>query len=168
MSAGIGKDMTNVRILAMGRLKESYLREAMGEYEKRLSAFCRLEIVELEPERLPENPSEAQIETALEAEGDKILAKIPKESAVTALCIEGKRLSSEALAETVSRFVMDGAGTLVFVLGSSYGLSERVKKTARLRLSLSDMTFPHQLARVMLAEQIYRAFTIINHRKYHK
>lgn len=160
--------MVRVKIIALGRLKEKYLSEAMREYGKRLSGFCRPEIIELEPERLPDDPSAAQIAAALEAEAEKIFARIPPGSAVTALCIEGKALSSEALAGMIGGFCTGGAGTLVFVLGSSHGLSERVKSAARLRLSMSEMTFPHQLARVMLAEQLYRSFTILNHRKYHK
>lgn len=160
--------MLKIKMIALGRLKEAYLTEAMKEYEKRLSGFCRFEMVELEAERLPDSPSAAQIAAALEAEAEKILAKIPAGSAVIALCVEGKPLSSEELAETVEKLSVGGAGTLVFILGSSYGLSERVKNAARLRLSMSKMTFPHQLARVMLAEQLYRSFTLLNHRKYHK
>ncbi len=158
----------NIKILALGRLKEKYLTEAMNEYEKRLSAFCKFEVIELEPQRLPENPSEAEISAALESEADKLFLKIPAQSAVIALCIEGKQLSSPALAKKISDFATDGIGTVVFVIGSSFGLSECIKKAANLRLSMSEMTFPHQLARVMLTEQIYRAFTIINNRKYHK
>lgn len=160
--------MVKIKIVALGRLKEKYLSEAMREYEKRLSGFCRLEIAELEPERLPDDPSPAQIAAALDAEAERILARIPPGSAATALCIEGKELSSEALSAQIGTLTAEGAGTLVFLLGSSYGLSERVKSAARFRLSLSRMTFPHQLARVMLAEQLYRAFTLLNHRKYHK
>lgn len=140
----------------------------MREYEKRLSAFCKFEVIELEPVRLPENPSDAEISAALETEADKILAKIPQQSAVIALCIEGKQLSSPDLAKKISDLGIGGAGTVIFIIGSSFGLSERVKKAAAIRLSMSEMTFPHQLARVMLAEQVYRAFTIINNRKYHK
>jgi len=140
----------------------------MYEYEKRLSAFCKFEVTELEPQRLPENPSEAEISAALEAEADKLFAKIPPQSTVIALCIEGKQLSSTALAKKISDLAAGGTGTVVFVIGSSFGLSERIKNAAALQLSMSEMTFPHQLARVMLTEQIYRVFTIINNRKYHK
>lgn len=140
----------------------------MHEYEKRLSAFCKFEVIELEPQRLSENPSDAEIANALETEADKLLSKIPPQSAIIALCIEGKQLSSVDLAKKISNLGINGTGTLVFIIGSSFGLSERVKKAATIRLSMSEMTFPHQLARVMLAEQIYRAFTIINNRKYHK
>lgn len=160
--------MLKIKIIALGKLKEKYLSDAMREYEKRLSGFCRLEIAELEPERLPDDPSSAQIAAALEAEAEKIFARIPPGSVASALCIEGKELSSEELSETLGGLCASGAGSLVFILGSSYGLSERVKNAARFRLSMSKMTFPHQLARVMLAEQLYRAFTLLNHRKYHK
>ncbi len=147
----------------MGKLKEQYLRDAMSEYGKRLSGFCRFETAELSPQKLPENPSESQIFSALEDEADKILARIPPRSTVFAMCVEGVQLSSQALAKK-----LEGVQSAVFVLGSSFGLSERVKRAADVRLSMSEMTFPHQLARVMLAEQVYRAFTIINNRKYHK
>ncbi|MCM1334422.1 MAG: 23S rRNA (pseudouridine(1915)-N(3))-methyltransferase RlmH [Bacteroides sp.] len=160
--------MVKIRLVALGRLKESYLSEAMREYQKRLSGFCRFEVVELEPERLPDDPSAKEIAAALDAEAEKILAKIPPGSAAIALCIEGKTLSSEELAAEIDRLTVGGAGTLTFLIGSSYGLAERVKSAARLRLSFSKMTFPHQLARVMLAEQLYRSFTLLNHRKYHK
>lgn len=160
--------MLKIKIIALGKLKEKYLSDAMREYEKRLSGFCRLEIAELEPERLPDDPSPAQIAAALETEAEKIFAKIPPGSVASALCIEGKELSSEELSRTLGSLCAEGASSLVFILGSSYGLSERVKNAARFRLSMSKMTFPHQLARVMLAEQLYRAFTLLNHRKYHK
>lgn len=160
--------MLKIKIIALGKLKEKYLSDAMREYEKRLSGFCKLEIAELEPERFPDDPSPAQIAAALEAEAEKIFAKIPPGSVAAALCIEGRELSSEELSKTLGSLCAEGAGSLVFILGSSYGLSERVKNAARFRLSMSKMTFPHQLARVMLAEQLYRALTLLNHRKYHK
>lgn len=158
----------NVKIIALGKLKEKYLRDAFAEYEKRLSAFCRFTIDELEPERLPDEPSEQEIEKALKTEAEKISSKIPQNSLVVAMCIEGKQQSSTAFAETLSRAANNGKSTAVFIIGSSYGLSGEIKKTADLKMSMSEMTFPHQLARIMLSEQIYRAFTIINNRKYHK
>lgn len=158
----------NVVIIAMGRLKESYLADACAEYLKRLSAFGKAEVIELPPVKLPEEPSEKQIAAALEAEGEKILEKVPKGAFLTAMCIEGKQQSSEALARTLQNAANGGFGTAVFVIGSSYGLCGKVKNAADLRLSMSEMTFPHQLARVMLLEQIYRAFTITDGRKYHK
>ena len=160
--------MFTITILSPGKCREKYVRDFCAEYEKRLSAFCRLHLVELAPEPLPENPSEAQIQKALEREGAQILAKIPKNAYVFALCIEGKMLSSEALSQKISALALEGKSELVFVLGSSFGLSDEVKRRADFRLSMSEMTFPHRLARVMLLEQIYRAFQIQNGGKYHK
>lgn len=159
--------MFTVNLICVGKLKESYWREACAEYAKRLSAFCRFTIVELPESRLPDNPSASQIETALRAEGEKILAAA-NGSPLFALCIEGKPVSSEQLAEKIGALAVNGASTLCFAIGSSYGLSDAVKRAAALRLSMSPMTFPHQLARVMLCEQTYRAFQILNHGKYHK
>ena len=160
--------MVSVKIIAVGKLKERYFQDAFAEYEKRLSAFCRLTVDEVEQIKLPDDPSDKEISKALETEADRILQKIPAGSCVIPLCIEGKQLSSEKLAGYIGTKTSDGTSTLVFIIGSSCGLSERVKQKADLRLSMSEMTFPHRLARVMLAEQIYRAFTIIGNRKYHK
>lgn len=160
--------MRSVTILCVGKLKEAYWRDAVAEYQKRLSAFCRLSIVEVEEERLPENPSPAQIAQTLTAEGRRLLARVPAGAAVIPLCIEGKELSSPVLAETLDRFAVDGCSHTVFIIGGSWGLSDEVKAAARLRLSMSPMTFPHQLARVMLLEQIYRAAQISSGGKYHK
>lgn len=160
--------MMQVKIIAPGRLKESYLRDACAEYQKRLQAFCRLEIAEPEPVRLPAEPSAAQIAQALEKEAVQIERLIPSGARVYALCIEGKLFSSEQLSTDLLRSAAEGAGTVAFILGSSYGLSPRVKQGADVRLSMSPMTFPHQLARVMLLEQIYRAFQIGAGGKYHK
>ena len=140
----------------------------MKEYEKRISAFARFSITELEPERLPENPSESEISAALDAEAEKITARIPPNSMIIAMCIEGKQLSSEGFAKKINEAAINGKSSIAFIIGSSHGLSEKIKKTASLRMSMSEMTFPHQLARVMLSEQIYRAFTIIHNRQYHK
>lgn len=160
--------MLRVTLLCVGNLKERYWRDACAEYEKRLSAFCKLSIVELPEERLPDAPSAAQITQVLDAEGKRILAKIPANAAVVALCIEGKEMPSPAIAATLERFANDGKSDVVFIIGGSHGLSVAVKKKATLRLSMSPMTFPHQLARVMLLEQIYRAFQISGGGKYHK
>lgn len=159
--------MMKITVISPGKLKERYLREAADEYIKRLSRFCDLAMIEPEPCRLPENPSEAQINSALENEADMLLKKIPDNAFVVALCVEGKRLSSEQLAERVSELSAVGR-PLTMIIGSSYGLSERVKKRADMRLSVSDMTFPHQLFRIMLLEQIYRAFQINMGSEYHK
>lgn len=160
--------VSKVTFLCMGRLKEAYWRDAVAEYTKRLGAFCKLQIIEIEPERLPDAPSDTQIAAALEREGEKILSKIPAGAAVVALCIEGKTMPSEALADFVARTAGSGSSHLVFVIGSSYGLSDTVKRAASLRLSMSEMTFPHQLARVMLLEQLYRAMKILGGGTYHK
>ena len=158
----------NLTLICVGRLKENYLRDACSEYQKRLSGFCRFNIEELEAERLPDDPSDAEIAAALEKEGERILRKIPRGAYTAALCIEGKELSSEELAQLMESVPVLGSGAAAFIIGSSYGLSDRVKSAAQLKLSMSRMTFPHQLARVMLMEQIYRAYSILNNRKYHK
>ena len=159
--------MMNVQILCIGKLKESYWREACAEYAKRLKAFCTFSIVELPESRLPDDPSPALIEKALEEEGEKLLAAA-KGSAVIPLCIEGKELSSPQLAQRLEDLASRGVSSVSFIIGSSFGLAERVKRAGAVRLSMSPMTFPHQLARIMLCEQIYRAFQIQNHGKYHK
>lgn len=160
--------MLNINIICVGKLKEDYLRAACAEYQKRLGAFCRLNIIELTPARLPENPNDSQITAALADEGERILAKIANSDAVFAMCIEGKMLSSEALSAEIDKLAVDGFGSLCFVIGGSHGLDPKVKSRAKIRLSMSPMTFPHQLARVMLLEQVYRAFMISSGGKYHK
>ena len=159
--------MIKVTLIALGKLKEAYLRDAVSEYTKRLSRYCDLEIIELEPIKLPDSPSKSQIDAALLKEADMIIKKIPKNCDVYPLCIEGKQLSSEEFAEKVDDLSQQGRG-IVFIIGSSYGLSETVKATAKMRFSLSKMTFPHQLFRVMLLEQVYRAFKINEGSTYHK
>ena len=160
--------MINVTILCIGKLKEDYLRAACAEYLKRLSTFCKASVVELNEARLPEKPSQAQITAALAEEGKSILAKLPNGSYTVALCIEGERFTSERLAERMASAAASGKSSLAFIIGGSFGLSDEVKNTCALRLSMSDMTFPHQLARVMLLEQVYRAFSINANTKYHK
>ena len=160
--------MQKVTVLCVGKLKEKFYIDAAAEYAKRLSRFCRLELLELPEERLPENPSPAQIQAALEKEAAAIRAKLPAGAVLVALCVEGQSLSSEALAGQMAAWASQGAGHLAFVIGSSFGLSPAVKAAAQLRLSMSAMTFPHHLARVMLLEQIYRAYQINAGSKYHK
>ncbi len=160
--------MVSVSIIAVGKLKEKFLIQAYGEYEKRLSGFCRLTTEEIEAAYLPDDPSDAEIQKALTAEAEKILRKIPADSMVIPMCVEGKQLPSEKFAQKLSDGIAEGKNTFTFIIGGSYGLADEVKKRGDLRLSMSEMTFPHRLARIMLAEQIYRAFTIINNRKYHK
>ena len=158
--------MFNVAILAVGKLKEPWLREGFAEYQKRLSAYCSFQVAELPEYRLPEDPSPAQIEKGLLEEGKAILERAGK-APLVALCIEGKELSSQGLADLL-RERQQAGGALCFVIGGSHGLSDEVKKRAVLRLSVSPMTFPHQLFRVMLAEQLYRGFSILAGSKYHK
>lgn len=160
--------MLSLTLICIGKLKEKYLRDASEEYKKRLGAFCRLNIVELTPKKLPDSPSEAQITAALIAEGKEIISKIPSDSKVYSMCIEGKQLSSTALAKEVELCALKGQSSVVFIIGGSFGLSDEVKKRSNFKLSMSEMTFPHQLARVMLLEQIYRAFQINSGGKYHK
>lgn len=159
--------MLTVQIICVGKLKEAYWREACEEYAKRLQAFCKFTITEIPECRLPEHPSAAQIESALKTEGTKICTAAGNSTAF-ALCIEGKELSSEQLAEKINSLGINGTSAVSFLIGSSYGLGDEEKRSADFRLSMSPMTFPHQLARVMLCEQIYRAFQIINNGKYHK
>lgn len=160
--------MIAVTVIALGKLKESYMRAFSAEYEKRLSAFCKLQIVELTPERLPENPSQSEIDRALEREAKQISAKLPQNAYVFSMCIEGKQMNSTAFSQKISTLAVSGVSNIVFLLGSSFGLDETLKKQSDFRFSMSEMTFPHQMARVMLLEQLYRAFQIANGGKYHK
>ena len=159
--------MRNIKIITVGKLKEKYLALGCEEYLKRLSAYARVQIVEIDEARLPERPSQAQIDAALVVEGDKISEKA-RGSTLIALCIEGDLLSSEQLAAKLDMLEVQGSSTISFVIGSSFGLAETVKQTAAVRLSFSRMTFPHQLMRLMLCEQLYRACSISSGAKYHK
>ena len=160
--------MCSIQLICVGKLKEKFYTEAAAEYAKRLSAYCRLTITELPEERLPKNPTPAQIEAALAREGAAILAKCPARSSLVALCVEGKLRSSEELAQLLSTWERRGERQLTFVTGGSYGLHPTVKAAAWASLSMSPMTFPHHLARVMLLEQIYRGFKINEGSSYHK
>lgn len=160
--------MINITIICIGKLKEQYLRDACAEYSKRLSAYCKLKVVELSPKALPENPSDAQIVNALKDEGDRITQKVPSGSTIYTMCIEGKQRTSEELSKELEKIAVDGASNITFIIGGSFGLSDEVKQKSSQKLSMSKMTFPHQLARVMLLEQVYRAFQISNRGKYHK
>lgn len=150
----------------MGKLKESYYREACDEYRKRLTAFAKVTVKEPPPEDLPNDPSPSQIEKALEKEA--ALIREQAKGFKIALCVEGKQLSSEQLAQKLEALGTGGVSTVNFIVGSSFGLAESLKRECDLRLSMSPMTFPHSLARVMLFEQVYRAFSILNNSKYHK
>ena len=160
--------MLRVTVLCVGKLKEAFWRQASAEYEKRMGSFCRLSVIEIEEERLPDSPSQAQIDQGLQNEGRRLLAKVPDGAAVITLCIEGKMLTSPQLAERIEELALRGHSDIVLIIGSSHGLAPAVKEASSLRLSMSGMTFPHQLARVMLLEQLYRAFQINAGGKYHK
>jgi 23S rRNA (pseudouridine1915-N3)-methyltransferase len=160
--------MLNIRLICVGKLKERFYSEAVAEYSKRLGAFCRLELIELPEERLSENPSVSEIETALSREAEQIEKKLLKDGSLVCLCVEGGQMGSEAFAGLLTRTENSGRPRISFVIGGSFGLSQKLKERANLRLSMSKMTFPHHLARVMLLEQIYRGFQIKEGSKYHK
>ena len=161
--------MQNITIIAMGKVQKGFLSDGCNEYIKRLKPMCNFKLIELDDEPLPEkNLNRTLIERALEKESVKILAAIPKQSFVVTLCIEGKQLSSEELAKTIEQKGIEGFSNICLIIGSSHGLSEKVKKASHLRLSFSKMTFPHQLARLIALEQIYRALSINMGSKYHK
>ena len=160
--------MINVKLLCVGKLKEKFYADACAEYAKRLGRYCRLDITELPESRLPQAPTPGEIAAALEKEGEAIRTRIPPGSIVVALCVEGEAYSSEQLAQALTRWAQAGSKGLVLVIGGSYGLHPSGKKLARLRLSMSPMTFPHHLARVMALEQLYRAFKIQEGSSYHK
>lgn len=160
--------MIGITIICLGKLKESYLKDASAEYIKRLSAFTKLSVIELAPEKLSDNPSQKQIENALYIEGKKIAEKIPKGAFVYAMCIEGKQRTSEDFSREIDEIATKGFSNIVFIIGSSFGLCDEIKKLSGERFSMSKMTFPHQLARIMLLEQIYRAVQISKGTKYHK
>ena len=160
--------MQKVTVMCVGKLKEKFHAQAAAEYVKRLSRFCSLEILELAEERLPENPSPAQINAALAREAAAIRGKLPLSASVVALCVEGTPRSSEELARWMADQASHGEKQVVFLIGGSFGLHDSIKSAAQVRLSMSPMTFPHHLARVMLLEQIYRAYQINAGTKYHK
>ena len=160
--------MQRVTVLCVGKLKEKFYIDAAAEYVKRLQRHCKLELIELPEQRLPDDPSPAEIQKALRAEGDAIREKLPKGGAVIALCIEGKPCSSQELSRRMADFGVQGKTQLTFLIGGSVGLDEELKRRADWRLSMSPMTFPHHMARIMLLEQIYRAYQIADGTKYHK
>ena len=158
----------NIDVVAVGKIKEKYLNEGIREYTKRLSRYCSLNIMEVDDEKAPENLSDKDIEMIKAKEGEKLMSKIPSGAFVVALAIEGKQLSSEALSEKISDIMVEGNSHIVFVIGGSLGLSSEILKRANLKLSFSKMTFPHQLMRMILLEQVYRAFRIMRNEPYHK
>ena len=159
--------MATIRFITIGTLKEDYLREAVKEYEKRLSGFCHVEQVNLKEAKLPNDPSDGDVRRALAEEAKAILAAMPERSYKIAMCVEGKQFSSEELAAKLDS-AFSASNELCFVIGSSHGLDDSVKSAADLKLSVSKMTFPHQLMRVLLLEGVYRCMNIIKGTKYHK
>lgn len=158
----------NITILCIGKLKEKYWTEAVEEYSKRLSKYCTLLINEIKEERIRDNPSKAEEIAVKEAEGRSILRQIKPETYVIALEIKGQELTSEKMAEKINNLALEGKSDITFIIGGSLGLSEEVLKRSDFRLSFSKMTFPHQMMRVILLEQIYRSFKIIKNEPYHK
>ena len=156
-----------IRIVAAGRLKEKYLREGVAEYEKRLAPFASVELLETREEYMLENPSEAQRQQALAKERERLLRLVPEKSFLIVLDVKGKLLSSEALAKELAGLALQGRSDLTFLIGGAFGLSPAVRECADLRISFSPMTFTHQMVRLLLYEQIYRAFKINRGEKYH-
>ena len=160
--------MLNVNLICVGKLKEKFYLSAVAGYQKRLSAFCKLNLIELPETRLPDRPSQAQIDAALLQESKLILEKVPRGSALIPMCVEGKAISSPELSKKMEQWAVQGQSSMTFVIGGSFGLHESVKEKGIFRLSMSPMTFPHHLARVMVLEQIYRGFQISAGTRYHK
>lgn len=159
--------MISVTIIAVGKLKESYLRDGCKEYLKRLGSFAKVNIIEINEERCGDNPSPSEIENVITKEGERIIQKIPKGAGVIPLCIEGKEYSSPEFSKLIENSAMNFSH-LCFIIGGSFGLSDSVKALSKTKLSFGKMTLPHQLARLVLLEQIYRGFSISNNSKYHK
>ena len=160
--------MFDITLICMGKLKEKFYTQAAQEYEKRLGAYCRFRLLELPEYKLPEDPSPAQIAAGLDKEAEQILSKIPKGAWFCILTPEGKMLSSEELAEQIRDVKLSGKSNACFLIGSSFGISPKIKQIADFKLSMSKMTFPHHLARIMVLEQLYRAEAIQAGSKYHK
>ena len=160
--------MFEITLIAMGKLKEKFYLSAAAEYEKRMKGYCQFKLLELPEVRLPDNPSPAEINAGLEKEADLILTKIPKGAWFCTLTPEGKMLSSEALAEKLADVKNSGKSSACFLIGSSFGIAPRIKAKADFKISMSPMTFPHHLARIMVLEQLYRAEAIQAGSKYHK
>ena len=159
--------MPNITLITVGTLKEAYLKDAVAEYSKRLSQYARLDEVNIKEERIINEDDRTEVARALDAEAEKILSAIPKGAAKIALCVEGKQYDSVALASLIGK-MSDESGKIALIIGSSHGLSDKVKRECDVRLSVSALTFPHQLMRVVLLEALYRSFTILAGKKYHK
>lgn len=158
----------NINIISIGSIKEKYFVDAIKEYSKRLRIYINLNINELQEYKLPNNPSNSQILEGLEKEGKNIISQINTKSYIISLCIEGKQKSSEEFSKNIGDLMLEGYSDITFIIGGSYGLSDEVKSRSNMKLSFSKMTYPHQLMRVILLEQIYRAFKIIKNEPYHK
>lgn len=158
----------NITVICVGKIKEKFYREAVCEYSKRLSKFCKLSIVEVDDEETPQKLSPLLENSIKDKEGERILKKIPSNSFVYTLEIEGKKTDSVSFSKEINNLCIKGCSSICFIIGGSLGLSEKVKDISNAKLSFSDMTFPHQLMRVILLEQIYRAYKIINNEPYHK
>ncbi len=155
-------------VVAVGKLKEKYLKEGISEYSKRLSRFCELQVIEVDDEQAPENLSESQEIQVKRREAERIMKKVKDGSALIVLDLKGKKLNSEGFADKLNSFFISGKSHITFVIGGSLGLDEELVERADFRLCLSDMTFPHQLARLILLEQVFRVFKILNNETYHK
>lgn len=161
--------MIKINIICIGKIKERYFTDAIAEYSKRLTSFCKFSISELGEEKIRNNtPNKSQVDEVLDSEGRRILQRIGSGDYVIAMCIEGNLMASEELSKVICNAGVSGKSTIDFIIGGSYGLSDEVKSRANLKLSMSKMTFPHQMARMILSEQIYRAFEISSNGKYHK
>ena len=160
--------MLNIKFICVGKLRERFYIDAFNEYARRLSAYCKFECAELNETKLGDKPSDKEIENALVRESADIEKAIPKDAYVIAMCVGAKQLKSEELAQKINSLAFSGSGKICFIIGGSFGMAESVKQRADMRLGMSEMTFPHHLARVMLTEQIYRSFKIIEGSRYHK
>ena len=160
--------MQSITVISVGKLKDAFFEMASEEYLKRLNAFAKVNVIEIKAGALSDAPADSEISSVLDKEGDEILKRIPPSSRVVSLCIEGKLYSSEDMARLLSDTALSGTSHIVFIIGGSYGLSEKVKSRSDIRLSMSKMTFPHRLARIMLLEQIYRGYKINSGGTYHK
>ena len=160
--------MLNIKFICVGKLRERFYIDAFNEYARRLSAYCKFECAELNETKLGDKPADKEIENALVRESADIEKAIPKDAYVIAMCVGAKQLKSEELAQKINSLALSGRGKICFIIGGSFGMAESVKQRADMRLGMSEMTFPHHLARVMLTEQIYRSFKIIEGSRYHK
>lgn len=160
--------MLNIKFICVGKLRERFYIDAFNEYARRLSTYCKFECAELNETKLGDKPSDKEIENALVRESADIEKAIPKDAYVIAMCVGAKQLKSEELAQKINSLALSGRGKICFIIGGSFGMAESVKLRADMRLGMSEMTFPHHLARVMLTEQIYRSFKIIEGSRYHK